>query len=86
MISAMSGDERKLLVYGLGAIGALAIGYQGYQHMFVEGLTDVERKMMFRVGIMGASVWAVRTFVDMRQFGEYAQWIDPTGMFTAGQP
>jgi len=80
----MTLDQRRMLLYGLGAVGAVVIGKKGYQHLFVQGLSEDERKMLLRVGMSGAAVWALKTFVDLSFLGEYKQWIDPTGILTAG--
>lgn len=81
----MTLDEKRMATLVLGAIGGLVIGKIAYEHVFVEGLTDAERSGMIRAGLAGATVWAVRTFVDLRPYKDYMQWIDPAGMFTASQ-
>lgn len=77
----MNADERKLaVVYVASAIGLPVIAYQGYKHMFVDGITDEERSGLMRGGLMMLSVWFVKTYVDLSFLGPYQDWLDPTGV------
>lgn len=80
----MTLEEKRMATLVLGAIGGLVIGKKAYEHLFVEGLTEDERKNLLRAGVTGAAIWAIKEFVDLRPYRQYTQWFDPTGVLTAG--
>jgi hypothetical protein len=78
----MTTDEKRMVALGLGVLGGLVIGKQAYEHVFVEGLDETERTMLLRGGVTGLAIWAIKTFVDLRPYRDYMQWLDPTGVLT----
>lgn len=60
------GPQTRLIIMALGgALGGYVLGKAAYEHLFVEGLTDDERKGFFLMGAAGAAVWAAQTFFDI---------------------
>lgn len=62
---------RLVAALGLGAIGGLALGRLGYEHMFVVGLTEKERRTMMGLAVGAGSVYIVATV-----FGIDRKWWD----------
>ncbi len=46
-----------LMTLGLGVIGGAALGKAGFDHMFVHGMTDKERKTLVGVGLGSVAVF-----------------------------
>lgn len=71
----ISRPEAQFLIV-TGVIGGLFIGYQAYQHMFVEGLTARERKGMLVFAGSTLALWAVEQFYTLDEI----RFLTPEGV------
>jgi hypothetical protein len=66
--------QRLALVAGMGILGGLAIGSWAFEHMFVEGLEDKERKSLIGFGALAVGAYGLVTLLDLDK-----RWLDVEG-------
>jgi hypothetical protein len=63
----LTDDQRMAVIVGMGLIGGVFFAKVGLEHMFVEGLTDKERKGIFVAVASGLALWGLTKMVDLQE-------------------
>jgi len=58
-------QQQKLVLVGMGVVGGAAIGWAAYQHMFVQGMEEKERRTLLQLTAVTVLTYAAAKLFDI---------------------